>query len=236
MIDYAEVESKLGQQLSLTRRPVAIAFLDAPPAGIPAFQGSVPSGCSFWRLAAEGRSFYTVPGDHYNCPIGSYTHNISLPEARSSELPQVLNIMSDIGYLRMEEVPGIAQLPETPKYVAYSPLADARFDPDVVIVSGKPGRMMLLTEASIRAGVNSGHPLLARPTCMAIPLALESGLVSSAGCIGNRVYTDVSEDDLYSVVRGADLPALTAELDTIVSANSTLVEYHTERRRQLATI
>jgi len=38
-----------------------------PPAGVPNFTGTEPSGCSFWRLAASGRTFYTVPGDHYNC-------------------------------------------------------------------------------------------------------------------------------------------------------------------------
>lgn len=234
-MNYKQIEAKLVEQLALDGRPVAITFVAEPPRGVSAFEGSAPSGCSFWRLAAKGRTFYTVPGDHYNCPIGSYTHNIGLPPDRAEELPQVLTIMSDIGYLRMEEVAGIAQLAGTPKYIVYAPLGDTPTDPDVVLASGTPARLMLLTEASIRANAYSGLPLLARPTCMSIPLAIESGTVSSAGCIGNRVYTDIADSDLYIAVRGSDLQAIAAELETIASANATLRSYHSERRRQLAT-
>ena len=31
------------------------------PPGTPALKGTQPSGCSFWRLAADGAAFYTVP-------------------------------------------------------------------------------------------------------------------------------------------------------------------------------
>jgi len=110
MTDYARLERTLVDTLHLTRRPVAIAFRDAPPEGVTKFEGSQPSGCSFWRLAAEGRAFYTVQSDHYNCPVGSYTHNIPLPAARQHELTATLGLMSEIGYLRMEEVPGIPRL------------------------------------------------------------------------------------------------------------------------------
>ena len=54
---------------------------------------------------------------------------------------------------------------------------------------------MLLEEAAIRAGVASKLPLLARPTCMAIPAAMAHGMVTSAGCIGNRVYTNIGDDE-----------------------------------------
>ena len=84
----------------------------------------MPSGCSFWRLAAEGRFFYTVPNDHYNCPIGSYTHNISLPPDRAPELEQTLSLMAGAGYIKMEEVPSIPRLPQTPDSVVYAPLGE----------------------------------------------------------------------------------------------------------------
>ena len=82
MADYRRMEEQLTEALGLRRRPVAVAFRDAAPAGVMKFSGSEPSGCSFWRVAASGRSFYTVAGDHYNCPIGSYTHNLALPPER----------------------------------------------------------------------------------------------------------------------------------------------------------
>jgi len=85
MSDFPSLESQFVSQLRLARRPVAVAFLKEPPAGVEKFSGSVPSGCSFWRVAAEGKAFYTVPSDHYNCPVGSHTHNIPLPEERQPE-------------------------------------------------------------------------------------------------------------------------------------------------------
>ena len=124
MNNYRALEQQLSSELGLTRRPVAIALADAAPAGVSQFTGSVPSGCSFWRLASEGRVFFTVPGDHYNCPIGSYTHNIPLPRDRANDLGDTLGLMGDLGYLRMQEVAGIPVLPKTPAVIIYAPLGD----------------------------------------------------------------------------------------------------------------
>jgi uncharacterized protein (DUF169 family) len=135
----------------------------------------------------------------------------------------------------MEEVPGIPRLPRTPGAVVYAPLGEMPVQPDVVLFVGRPGRLMLLQEAAIRAGVSAALPLLARPTCMALPAAMASGVVMSAGCIGNRVYTDLGEDELYAVVPGKDLAQVADALDEITAANATLAEYHQQRRRQLAT-
>ena len=107
MSSWSTVEQVLTSALSLGRRPVAVAFRDTAPAGVARFAGTEPSGCSFWRLAAGGQAFYTVPADHYNCPIGSHTHAIKLPPPRAAELEQTLTFMGGIGYVRMEEVPGI---------------------------------------------------------------------------------------------------------------------------------
>ncbi len=235
MPNYAALEQQLTKLLRLSRRPVAVSFLDSEPEGPAKFDGSMPSGCSFWRLAAEGRSFYTVPSDHYNCPIGSYTHSISLPEARGGELTGVLKVMTEIGYLSMEEVPGIPRLPQTPAAVAYAPLGDAVIAPDVVLVAGRPGSLMLLQEAAQRAGISGSLPVLTRPTCMALPAALASGVVLSAGCIGNRVYTEVGDESLYAAIPGLDLERVVAALEKIAQANATLKEYHEARRREIAS-
>ena len=114
MPNYRLLEQQLSSDLGLTRRPIAIAYLESPPPGVAKFTGSVPSGCSFWKLASEGRTFFTVPSDHYNCPIGSYTHNIPLPPERAGELSATLGFMREIGYLRMDEVLSIPVLPRHP--------------------------------------------------------------------------------------------------------------------------
>jgi uncharacterized protein (DUF169 family) len=234
MTDFAALEQQLTSTLALTRRPVAIAFRETPPAGVPKLEGSQPSGCSFWRLAAAGQSFYTVPSDHYNCPVGSYTHNIPLPKEREAELMQTLSLMVNVGYLRMEEVPGIPRLAATPAVTIYAPLATTPVDPDAVLLAGTPSRLMLLHEAATRAA-KTPLPLLGRPTCMAIPAALSAGVASSLGCIGNRVYTGIADDEFYTVIAGKDLAAVIGEMGTIISANAALTEYHTGRRATLAS-
>jgi uncharacterized protein (DUF169 family) len=233
VIDYRGLEKRLVDALRLERRPVAVAFRDGPLPGVAKFTGTAPSGCSFWPLAMRGRVFYTVPADHYNCAVGSHTHNIPLPPERAQELPQTLTFMTGLGYLKMEDVAGIPQLPRTPGAVVYAPLGDTPVDPDVVLFVGQPGRLMLLQEAALRAGVGARVPFLARPTCMALPAALGGGAVASTGCIGNRVYTGLSDDELYVAVAGRDLAHVVDEVTTIAQANAALSDYHQQRRREL---
>lgn len=234
MTSYQPIEETLRRTLGLARRPVAITFCDSAPQGIDRFTGVEPSSCSYWRLASAGRSFYTLASDHYNCPVGAYTHNVPLPPGRVGELEATLTLMSEVGYIRMEEVPGIPQLPKTPAAVAYAPLGAATLAPDVVLVWGSAASIMLLNEAAMRAGVGGQLQAMSRPTCMALPAALTSGTVASVGCIGNRVYTGATEGELYAAVRGADIAKVAAEAGTIASANAALTEFHT-RRRSLAT-
>ena len=107
-------------------KAIAIGFFDLPPPGVPRWQGgAVPAGCVFWDKAMRGQTFYTLPADHYNCAVGSHTHNIPLPAERAQELPQTLTFMTGLGYLKMDEVPGIPQLPRTPGAVVYAPLGAA---------------------------------------------------------------------------------------------------------------
>jgi hypothetical protein len=206
MTHYRSLESQLTEVLGLTRRPVAVSSSQQP--GIPKFSGSVPAGCSFWHLAAEGRSFYTEACDHYNCAIGCYTHNIPLPPEREAELPATINFMTSIGYIRTEDIPGIARLKNLSGFMSYMPLADVQ------------------TQAS----------LLARPTCMAIPAALAGGATASSGCVGNRIYTDLADDQIYMMVPGADLEKIAAELDTILDANAKLTDYHRGRKAELLSV
>jgi uncharacterized protein (DUF169 family) len=235
MMNYRELEKNIVKATSLKKRPVAVKFLDAPPAGIEKFTGTEPSGCSFWRLAAAGKVFYTVPSDHYNCPIGSYTHSISLPPERAKELEQTLGLMTQIGYVKMEEVPDIPRLPKEPHAILYAPLGDTPVEPDVVLFAGEASQIMLLHEAAMRAGCAAALPILGRPTCMALPAAMAHGSVVSSGCIGNRVYTGLAEGEMYVVVPGKNLPRVADELETVVSANAQLAQYHHERKASLAS-
>jgi uncharacterized protein (DUF169 family) len=233
---WKEIEQRIAAVVKLPRRPVAVSFLDAPPANVPKFSGTEPSGCSYWRLAAEGRVFCTVPEDHFNCAVGAYTHNIALSLEREKETQQTLKMMFELNYVKPEEVPAIPRLAKAPAVIAYAPLGDSPFAPDVVLFSCKPSAAMLLNEAANRAGVASGAPALGRPTCMALPASLQHGAILSLGCVGNRVYTGLGEDEVYIVLRGRDLAIIADALATIADANAALGEYAAARRRDLASV
>ena len=233
---WKALETKFAGAVAMERRPVAVAYLDAAPNGVERFEGSEPSGCSFWRVAADGRTFYTVPENHFNCAVGAYTHNITLSPERESETGQTLQMMFELGYVKPEEVPQIPRLAKTPVVVVYSPLGDAPVTPDVVLFACKPRTAMLLNEAANRAGVASGAPALGRPTCMALPASLQHGAILSLGCIGNRTYTGLGADQMYFVLRGKDLAAVAEALDVVVGANMALRDYAKGRREALSTI
>jgi len=230
------LEQRLAATVKFSRRPVAVSFLEAIPADVEQFAGSEPSSCSFWRLAAAGRVFYTLPENHFNCAVGAYTHNIALSPEREKETEQTLKFMFDLGYVKPEEVPQIPRLAKAPVAIVYAPLGETPVPPSVVLFACKPTGAMLLSEAANRAGVASGAPALGRPTCMALPASLQMGAILSLGCVGNRVYTGLGEDEMYFVLRGQDLAAVADALTTIASANSALQEYAQGRRAELASI
>src|SRR3954466_5829890 len=99
--------SSLEQLLSLTSAPVAIAFVDAAPAGVAHVSDIEPAGCGYWRRAAAGEVFYTTADDHKGCPVGAHTHNVPLSPAEQADLMGLVGTMVDLQYLKMEEVPQI---------------------------------------------------------------------------------------------------------------------------------
>jgi uncharacterized protein (DUF169 family) len=224
------IAKQLQDLLGLKTPPVALTFRVSAPPGVPHVASAGPSGCTYWKRAAEGETFYTDAADHYHCPIGAYTHGIDLPPAQMQELQGVMGTMMSLGYLRGEEVPGIPRRQEPFGVAVYGPLADAAEPPDVVLVRGNARQLMLLEEAVEAAGISGPAPLTGRPTCAAIPLAMQTQRsVSSLGCIGNRVYTELPDDEFYYALPGKHLAAVADKLATIVNANAELEKYHRAR-------
>ncbi len=118
---------------------------------------------------------------------------------------------------------------------AYAPLADATFAPDVVVFRGNARQLMLLSEAARSAGIFGGGDILGRPACAMIPHAGNTGgAVASFGCIGNRVYTGLADDEFYVTVPGNGLAPTLDRLAVILNANTQLKAFH-EARNQMKT-
>jgi uncharacterized protein (DUF169 family) len=221
--------SELQAALGLSKPPIAIGFLNEAPEGVAAWSGgAVPAGCSFWRAAMDGQTFYTVPSDHYNCAVGAYTHGITLPA-----LNDTVGFMVHSGYLQMKEVPSIPVLPQAPAFVAYSPVnGTAKFPVDLVVIAARPASAMLIYEAALRGGAGDAvTQSLGRPACAVLPLSLKSGMTSvSFGCKGNRTFTGLPDEELYLAVPGAKWDALVTAAAEIVAANGTMGAHYSQHK------
>jgi uncharacterized protein (DUF169 family) len=222
--------TRINELLGLQRQPVAVEFRQTAPEGVQRIDESAAAGCTYWKLAADGHSFYTEAADHFGCPIGAHTHGIALPDDVAKELKGVVGTMVELKYIAIEEVPGIPQVDGPFGVAIYAPLADATIEPNVVLVCGNAKQMMLLAEAVHAAGLSSDTSMVGRPTCAAIPAVMKSGrTATNLGCIGNRVYTELADDEFYFVIAGPQMDPIAEKLVAIVEANDQLKAFHQAR-------
>jgi uncharacterized protein (DUF169 family) len=213
--------------LGLATPPVAMAFVETPPTGLARVDRAQPAGCAYWREASKGRAFYTAADDHTGCPVGAFTHGVVLSESQTQELQSLVGTMIELRYLKSEEVPRIPHRAGALRFAAYAPLGGAGFEPDVVIFRGNARQIMLLSEAARGAGVFDAGAVMGRPACAMVPQTLNAGsAIASLGCIGNRVYTGLSDDELYLTVPGEAVGRVLEQLETVLTANAALEQYH----------
>jgi uncharacterized protein (DUF169 family) len=231
-MNYEEVANKFKRLLGLEHPAIAIAFVDTAPIGVARLSAPGPASCAYWKLAGEGKVFYTTAEDHLNCTIGAYTHAAQMPPEKATELKSTLGEMVEMSYLREGEVAEIPHRTQPLQFVVYAPLSHSPCRPDVVLIRGNVKTAMLLTEAALAAGVGPQEGITARPTCSLLPQILDFGrLTASFGCIGNRVYTGLGDSELYFAVPGPKVLKLAGELEKIIDANQQLEAFHQARDR-----
>src|SRR5215216_5026465 len=104
--DWKGLASELSSLLNLQSPPIAITFSDTAPPEVPRYEGTmpdptvdgrtgkVPAGCVFW-MKASNQTFTTVPEDHGNCSVGSYTHGLKTAEKLQVILMFLLYLNAD---------------------------------------------------------------------------------------------------------------------------------------------
>ena len=230
MSPYTEYAKTLIGNLQLKAVPVAVLFNTEPPAGISRIDAAALAGCAYWKAAAEGRVFYTNATDHLGCAIGAYTLGVELGPQQQTELEQMLSMMTGVKYIAMEEVPNIPVRREKLNFVTYAPLSKSPAPPDLVLIRSGARASMLLSEAAHSAGARDATAPVIRPACAMLPQVLgTSRTTTSLGCVGNRVYTDLPDDEMWTTLPGARLDEIMEKLPNVVQANLTLSLFHTGR-------
>ncbi|HMF42562.1 MAG TPA: DUF169 domain-containing protein [Polyangia bacterium] len=222
--------TRVKEILGLRRPPIMIGFLDALPARLARWSGGpVAAGCVFWDRAMDGKSFYTLPADHWNCAVGSHTHHIGLPPDRANELAGTIGFMVETRYLDAAEVPGIPTLDKEPAAVAYAPAGGDAFKADVVLLAVTPAQSTLVFEAALKAGIARGGAAGAtsRPSCAILPASAKTEMVAlSFGCRGNRTYSTLGDDEMYVAIPGPRWDDFVDRLSEVQRSNLTMGNYY----------
>jgi uncharacterized protein (DUF169 family) len=226
----ADLARQLEVLLGLKVPPVGLVFSDAPLTGIERIASAAPAGCGYWKRAARGEVFYTIGADHLGCAIGAHTHGVEMPPEVRENLMGTIGMMTDLQYLSASEVPQIPHRTSKLDVLTYGPLARLPREVDVVLVRATPRAAMLLAEATHAAGVRSAGPSVIRPACAMVPDVMTTRrAATSFGCIGNRVYTELPDDEVWWTLPGRDVPAVVAQIGTLVEANKKLEAFHRAR-------
>jgi hypothetical protein len=147
----------------------------------------------------------TITLAHYTCPIGSYRDNISLPLERAKKLDETLNLLVQIGYLRMEEVLGIPRLAQAPGAVIFAPLAT------LLLIRTRCSWLLPFPRSCCSRRQLSAQTVPRRFPCREdrrawrSPQRWRTAQWSAQGAVGNRVYSDLGKGELYGVIPGKDL-------------------------------
>lgn len=223
--------------LGLRRMPIKVGFLDAPPPALARWAGGpVAAGCVFWDRAMEGKSFYTLPADHWNCAVGSHTHKIGLPADRANELPSTIGFMVETRYLDPAEVAGIPTLDRAPAAVAYAPAASDAFKADAVLLAVTPAQSTLVFEAALKAGIAQATAgASSRPSCAILPASAKTEMIAiSFGCKGNRTFTSVGDDEMYVSIPGGRWDEFLDRLIEVQRSNLTMGNYYQAQAAKFA--
>jgi len=230
--DYRRLSGVLTDILKLGVPPIALSFLDGPPAGMsrPAGEmptptpdgrtGAVAASCVFWMMATE-KTFATVAADHGNCSVGGVTHGFkTLAEvAKAADVAALVQSH----WVSPEDFKNVPTVSRKPGAIVYGPLSDTTLDPDVVFLRLNGKQLMVLHEACPDLRFEG------KPQCHIIALAKEKGeLAASTGCMLSRVRTGMSNNEVTFAMPGHRLPELIERLKATQAADLLVSAYAAE--------
>jgi uncharacterized protein (DUF169 family) len=187
MIEEDNMESNQGKysildRFDFERKPVGIKYLLNKPAGIEKLDKSL-TFCQMFKEAQGRRPFYAVK-ENFSC-AGPLLLGMRQPDpvAMSGQIGAADGIFKEARANRRiyQQIPRLER--DTVRYVAFSPVDELSFDPDVVIFTTNPSQAEILLRALC---YSTGRILTTRTT----PAVLCSWLF---------VYPYVSGESNYSI-------------------------------------
>jgi len=234
--ERSRLAEALSRALHLAVPPIAISFETWAPADVPAFdepmsepaadgrRGRVAAGCVFWVRATES-TFTTLPEDHGNCSVGSYTHGLAQLEDVVGN--DDVGALLDSGWVDAPTVGKIPAVTHAPGAITYGPLAEARRDPDVVLVRVNGRQLMVLSDAL------PGLRIEGKPQCHIVAMAKEHGEVAaSVGCALSRARTGMRPEEMTFAFPGARLAEVVDAVERTAAVDTVVAKYAAEDARR----
>ena len=223
MRDLAQAARCLEDVLGLDRHPVAVKFVRKDEEVPGSFEA--PAGrryCQVLMEASQGKKVLLTP-ETIACPASAAALGFK-------PLPQKLEtgeMLAAYGIFATKEAGSktIHSMPRLPagayQAVAACPLGEAPYEPDVVVLEGRPEHLMWVALASVRqvGGRLDFSTAILQATCVAgtiLPF-LSGKLNASLGCYGCREATNMGEAECVLGFPGRDLERIASELEALAS-------------------
>ena len=178
-------------------------------------------------MKAVERSFATIAEDHANCSVGSFTHGFKTFAEAASGADVAALLAAE--WVTVEAASAIPSVTEKPGAVLYGPLAEAAFEPEVILLRVTGKQLML---------VNDAWPELrfeGKPQCHIIPLAKESDeIATSVGCMLSRVRTGMSNNEVTCAIPASRVSEIIERLRAARAANNAVAAYAAGDSRRFA--
>lgn len=205
---------ELQNLLHLEKPPVAISF-NANTSGLEKSTDTVPSSCAFWTKGLD-RSFYTTPEQHQNCNIGAVTHGFRAAKdtVTGCGCPDV-DLLASVGWITNDDISSLPSVPmDKQRKIAYGPLSQAPFKPDVVLMFVNGAQAMLVAESA------RNHKVLSKPTCQALPEAYKGNVVISLGCTASRLRAGYDDNEMVVAIPAKELEGFVQHLRVAAEADT----------------
>ena len=215
---------------------MALAFVDAPPAGVARTDAVVPSSCAFWRQA-ETEVFYAPAAAHLNCALGAMVMGFDLPAAQMDTLqsggeddvrPRLRARRGGRARSQGGEEGGGHRV-----RTAQALSRAARRRSGVGLARAGDGARA--RPAASSTGPEPPAGILGRPGCGSIPTALGAGrAVQSLGCTGMRLNTNIGPELSLMVLPGKVLETLAQDLERTCRLHAQLEDHYRAKAARLS--
>ena len=211
---------KLKEILGLEHEPIAIKFFEH----IIAFDGFViPSErryCQFLMGSREGNGLI-LTAENISCPAAAWALGFKMPPPKlsSGEMPASMGIFGSPDAAK-NTLATMSRL-EMDKYkmVASCPLAEAPFNPDIIVVESVPEHLMWIALAQVfsTGGRLNFNTAILQATCVDVTIIpfLTQKLNTSLGCYGCREATNLTDSECVLGFPAKDLNSIVHSLQKL---------------------